>query len=149
MAQRCFVEDAPKVIYSIKANTSLNNDMHVYVRDELKRGKLRLLINENECKEILNSYKGYKDLPMEEQAKFQLPYIQTSLLINEMINLERVSKDGEPIKLKEPSTKRKDRYSSTGYAVYVAKQLELELKPKKETKLDISNLFKFNKQKIM
>ena len=148
MAQRCFVDSAPKVIYSIKANTQLNNDMHIYVRDELKRGRLRLLINENEAKEVLNSYKGYKDLPIEEQNKFQLPYMQISFLINEMINLERVSNDGELIKLKEPSTKRKDRYSSLGYAVYISKQLELKLKPKNNNKVDISSLFRFNLQKI-
>lgn len=140
MAQRCFVEDAPKVIYSIKANASINNDMHVYVRDELKRGRLRLLINENECKDILQSYKGYNELPVEEQIKFQAPYVQVSLLINEMINLEKVSKDGEYIKLKEPSTKRKDRYSSLGYAIYVSKQLELKLKPHKEDTTDWTSI---------
>ena len=71
-----------------------------------------------------------------------------SFLINEMINLERVSNDGELIKLKEPSTKRKDRYSSLGYAVYISKQLELKLKPKNNNKIDISSLFRFNMQKI-
>ena len=96
------------------------------------------------AKEVLNSYKGYKDLPIEEQNKFQLPYMQISFLINEMINLERVSNDGELIKLKEPSTKRKDRYSSLGYAVYISKQLELKLKPKNNNKIDISSLFRFN-----
>ena len=74
--------------------------------------------------------------------------MQISFLINEMINLERVSNDGELIKLKEPSTKRKDRYSSLGYAVYISKQLELKLKPKNNNKIDISSLFRFNMQKI-
>lgn len=136
MAKRCFVEDAPKVIYSIKANASLNSDMHVYVRDEFKRGKLRLLISENECKDVLNNIKGYSELPIEEQVNLQLPYVQTTLLINEMINLERVETGNEYIKLKEPSTKRKDRYSSLGYNVYIAKQLELKLKPENDAYAD-------------
>ena len=51
------------------------------------------------------------------------------------------------IKLKEPSGKRKDRYSSVTYAVYIAKQLEKELKPKNNN-VDITKLFKFKKQRI-
>ena len=126
MASRCFIPDAPKKIYSIKADAKLNNDMHIYVRDEFKRGKIRLMVNENDCKEYLNSLKGYSDLPLEEQMEFQMPYIQTNLLINEMINLERVDTDNNLIRLKEPSTKRKDRYSSLGYGIYIAKQLEMK-----------------------
>ena len=44
MAKRCMEDDAPKVIYSIKASAQMNSDMHVYMLDALKRGKLRLLI---------------------------------------------------------------------------------------------------------
>jgi len=127
MAKRCMEEDAPKVIYSIKASAQLNNDMHVYTLDALKRGKLRVLIDENECKEVLVKYKGYEKLPVEEQVKFIQPYLQTSLLIQEMVGLEKVETNNNLIKLKEPSTKRKDRYSSVGYGVYVAKLLEKEL----------------------
>ncbi|XZN14386.1 terminase large subunit domain-containing protein (plasmid) [Clostridium perfringens] len=128
MAKRCFVQDAPKVIWSIKANSSLNSDMHMFVRDSLKRGKLSLLVNENECKDTLSKLKGYDLLSVEEQTKMILPYLQTTFLIQEMVNLERVDTDNMMIKLKEPSTKRKDRYSSLGYGVYVAKQLESNLR---------------------
>lgn len=136
MAERCFIKDAPKVIYSIKADAKLNNDMHIYARDEFKRGKLRLLVNENESKDYLIKLKGYDELPEEEKVNYQLPYAQTTLLINEMINLERVETGNEMIKLKEPSTKRKDRYSSLGYGIYVAKQLEFKLKAKDEDTTD-------------
>lgn len=127
MAKRCMEEDAPKVIYSIKASAQINNDMHVYTLDALKRGKLRLLIDENECKEVLLKYKGYEKLPVEEQVKFIQPYLQISLLAQEMVGLEKVDTNNNLIKLKEPSTKRKDRYSSIGYGVYVAKLLEKNL----------------------
>ena len=127
MAKRCMEEDAPKVIYSIKASAQINNDMHVYTLDALKRGKLRLLIDENECKEVLLKYKGYEKLPVEEQVKFIQPYLQISLLAQEMVGLEKVDTNNNLIKLKEPSTKRKDRYSSIGYGVYVAKLLEKDL----------------------
>ena len=80
MAKRCIEDDAPKVIYSIKASAQMNSDMHVYMLDALKRGKLRLLIDETECKETLMTYKGYEKLPVEEQVKFVQPYLQVSLL---------------------------------------------------------------------
>nr|DAK91757.1 MAG TPA: large terminase [Caudoviricetes sp.] len=127
MAKRCMEEDAPKVIYSIKASAQINNDMHVYVLDGLKRGKIRLLVDETECKETLVKYNGYEKLPVEEQVKFVQPYVQTSLLVQEMVGLEKVDTNNSLIKLKELSTKRKDRYSSIGYGVYIAKLLEKEL----------------------
>ena len=127
MAKRCMEDDAPKVIYSIKASAQMNSDMHVYMLDALKRGKLRLLIDETECKETLMTYKGYEKLPVEEQVKFVQPYLQVSLLLQEMVALERVETSNSLIKLKEPSTRRKDRYSSIGYGVYVAKLLEKDL----------------------
>jgi hypothetical protein len=147
MAKRCFVENAPKVIYSIKADARLNNDMHIYVRDDLKRGKLRMLVNENEAKEVLSNIKGYNELPQEEQVNFQLPYVQTTFLINEMINLEKVDTENNLIKLKEPSTKRKDRYSSLGYAVYIAKELESKLRPDKKSNFDPRRACKFRQPK--
>lgn len=147
MAKRCFVENAPKVIYSIKADARLNNDMHIYVRDDLKRGKLRMLVNENEAKEALSNIKGYNELPQEEQINFQLPYVQTTFLINEMINLEKVDTENNLIKLKEPSTKRKDRYSSLGYAVYIAKELEAKLRPEKKSNFDPRRACKFRQPK--
>ena len=147
MAELCPYEDAEKIIYSIKADNRLNNDKDVWTREDFKQGKLRLLINEFEGKEILKGLKGFKDLTVEDQTKLQLPYLQTTLLINELINLEKVPTENGLIKLKEPSGKRKDRYSSVTYAVYIAKQLENELKPK-NTNIDYTKLFKFKKQRI-
>lgn len=46
MAERCKDPEAEKVIYSIKATAKFNSDAAVYLRDCIKRGKLRLLINE-------------------------------------------------------------------------------------------------------
>lgn len=148
MAKRCLSNDAPKVIYSIKANASLNSEANILLRDSLKRNKLRLLTNENEGREYLMNFKKFKDLPEEEKTDFLLPYIQTNFLVNEMINLERVETENNLIKLKEPSNRRKDRFSSLLYANYVAKILEGNLKSKKSTNIDISQLFQFNAPRI-
>ena len=147
MTKRCFIEDAPKVIYSIKADAKLNSQMHTYVLDELKRGSLRLLVNENDGKGKLLEIEGFDKLPKEEQMKYVSPYVQTTLLINEMINLERADTTNGLIKLVEPSSKRKDRYSSIGYGIYIAKELEQELRPKRDDSFDASKLFRFTKQR--
>ena len=148
MANRCFVEDAPKVIYSIKADAKLNSQMHVFVRDELKRGSLRLLMSENDGRGKFCEIDEFNKMPKEEQMKYLSPYIQTTLLINEMINLEQVDNQTNGlIKLVEPSTKRKDRYSSIGYGIFIAKELEQELRPKRDDSFDTSKLFRFTKQR--
>ena len=62
-----------------------------------------------------------------DKTKLQLPFIHTTLLVNELINLEYESK-GTNIKVFEKSGMRKDRVSSVGYNYYVQKMLSLKLK---------------------
>ena len=83
-------------------------------------------------KEILKKYKGYDTLAPELQAKLLTPYVQTTALVNEMINLEADFSSVGLVKLKESSTGRKDRYSSASYGNYVANILERELLQKEE-----------------
>ena len=136
MAERCTYPNAPKVIYSIKGNTQLNSEVAVLLRDNFKRGKIKLLINEMEAKEYLQKLKGYENLPEEVKAKFINVYQQITFLINEMINLEAEYNDNRQVKLKEPRSKRKDRYSSVSYGNYVASLLERELLKKDEYDID-------------
>lgn len=127
MADRCDYDDAPKIIYSIKASSKLNSDIAINFRDCLRRKKIKLLVSENDGQNAMKSIKGFSNLPLEEQMKLLAPFYQTTFFVNEIINLENVSTDGEVIKLKEPAGKRKDRYSSASYGNYVANILEKEL----------------------
>jgi len=128
MAKRCVVMNAPRKIYSIKAYQQINSDCAVSFRDNLRKGRIKLLINEKEGKDILHSFKGYEKLPIEIQNNFEMPYIQTTILVNEMINLEAdINSDTGLVKLKEPRTGRKDRWSSISYGNYFASILEKEL----------------------
>ena len=126
MADRCMVNDAPAKIYSIKADAKLNTACAVEFKDNLKKGKIKLLVNDMEAKEMLKGIKGSEKLTIEDKVKFLLPNTQTTLLINEMINLEADYKERD-IKLTEPRSGRKDRYSSATYGNYVAKLLERDL----------------------
>ncbi|WP_405101444.1 terminase large subunit domain-containing protein [Oceanobacillus sp. FSL H7-0719] len=127
MADRCTYSDAKSVIYSIKGNQQFNSDCAISFRDGVRRGKIRLLMSEVEAKESLNKYKGFNALPPETKARMVQPFIQTSSLINEMVNLEGERTESGFIKLKEKGSKRKDRYSSASYGNHVASLLEREL----------------------
>ena len=77
-----------------------------------------------------------------------MPSIQTEFFIEEVANLQLKTLNGGKLTVERNSkTLDKDRYSSVSYMCYYI--MTYENKSKKETKLDISNLFKFNKQKIM
>lgn len=126
MAERCTYQDAKKVIYSIKGSAQFNSEAAIMLRDGLKRGKVRLLVNENEGREYLKKIKGFTDLPKEVQTEYESVFVQITLLVNEMINLEGEVTGGY-IRLKEPRSKRKDRYSSVSYGNYIASVLEKDL----------------------
>ena len=55
MADRCKVENAPNVIWSIKASASFNSEICTLLRSGFQKGKINLLVSEFECEEILKS----------------------------------------------------------------------------------------------
>lgn len=126
MAERCSEPDAPHVIYSMKANAQINHDIAVSMRDCMKRNKIRFLISETEAESILKKNKKYRDMPVEDQLLVKAPYMQTTLLINELVNLVYDASAGR-IRVYERSGMRKDRYSSVAYANYLANELERDL----------------------
>lgn len=126
MAVRCKVENAPKVIWSIKASESFNTEVCTLLRGGFAARKINLLVNEYEADAILKkTYKGFDKLPLEEQSRLKLPYIHTTLLIYELINLQYERKSNNNIKIYEKRSMRKDRYSSLGYNYWVQHQLEV------------------------
>ena len=127
MAERCKDPEAEKLIYSIKATAQFNSDAAVYLRDCIKRGKVRLLTNEVESNDILNKSKAFQLLLVDDQVLFQEPFYQTTAMINEMINLDYTTVGGK-IKVTEVSGMRKDSYSAVSYANYIATELERDMK---------------------
>ena len=75
------------------------------------------------------------------------PYIHTSLLINELINLEYEAKNNV-VRVKEKSGMRKDRYSSLSYNIFVAKALERDITAAKQKKTIEDLVFKFKAPQI-
>jgi hypothetical protein len=148
MADRCKVKGAPKVIWSIKAVAQNNSSMIMALRSGLQNGYINLLKDEDSIEPQLSSIiKHYNKMNIDEQTKIKLPYIQTSLLINEMINLEH-EMNGNLIKVHEKPGMRKDRYSSLMYGYWVIQELSKNLKPKKETKEKLSDKFRMRKPEL-
>lgn len=125
MAARCRNPDAPKIMYSVKATAQFNSDAAVYLRDCMRRGKIRFLTDEADGKEWLNGSKYYQNLAVEDQVLFEAPFYQISAFVNEIVNLDYTLLN-DKIKVKERSGARKDRYSSILYANFIAGEIERE-----------------------
>lgn len=140
MEDRCKIKNAPKVVWSIKANQSFNNEMCTMLRAGFKNGKINLLVSEFEAEEILrDKIKGFSKLSIYEQTNKKMPYIQTTLLIYELIKLNSKI-NGNSVKIEERSGERKDRYSSLGYNYWVARQIEIKQKPQDNNKTNIRSI---------
>lgn len=126
LASRCLIKDAPKVIYSIKGQSEFNSQCAITLREAIKQGQIRLLISEYDAEDVLGELRGYNTLEPADALYYKMPYIQTTLMINELINLEYETKNSA-IKVKEKSGWRKDRYSSLSYNIFVAKVIEREI----------------------
>lgn len=140
MAMRCTVQCASKVIWAIKASAQFNSDCAFLLREGFKSGRIRILVNEYDAEEILDSLRGYSSLNPAEKMQVKLPYIHTTLLIDELVNLQHEESGGK-VKIFEKSGMRKDRYSSLSYNYYVATQLENKLAKRYSANAQASEMF--------
>lgn len=126
MASRCTVVGAEKVIWAIKASAQFNSECALMLREAFRSGRIRLLVTEYDAEELLQDIRGYGSLSPAEKLQLQLPYIHTTLLIDELTKLQHEESSGK-IKIYEKAGMRKDRYSSLSYNYYVALQIENKL----------------------
>jgi hypothetical protein len=147
LEDRCKVKNAPKVVYAIKANARSNNDMTLALRAGFQNKYINLLLPDTNIEEKLSKIRGYGTLSEMQQASMRMPYVQTTLLINELINLTHDTSNGL-IKVKEKSGMRKDRYSSLQYGYALLQELSKGLKPKQNTN-DLLSKLKIRPAKIV
>lgn len=146
MAERCTVKGADKVIWAIKGNPTINSECAVLLREGFKSGKIRLLVTEYDGESLLSDIRGYGSLSPSEKTKLQMPYVHTTLLIDELVNLQH-DESGGRVRVFEKTGRRKDRYSSLSYNYYVATQLESKLGRHREASFG-DNIFMFKPPKI-
>lgn len=128
MAERCKIKGASKVIWSIKATAEFNSNAAQSLRAGFLNGNINLLRTDVDVEDELKKIRGYKQFTTREQAILKLPYVQTSLLINELVNLEHEVK-GTNIRVYERSGMRKDRYSSIMMNYKITQDLAVKQRP--------------------
>ena len=139
MAERCKIKSANKCVWCIKASADFNSNTATQLRSNIQNGSINMLVTEFDAEDSVKKISGYKNMSNSEQNKLLLPYIQTSLAVNEMINLEHEISNNR-VKLKERSGMRKDRFSSIQYNNYVVNQLSIKLKPQNNNSTLVSKL---------
>ena len=146
IAARCTTPNAPKVIWAIRGTAEFNSECALGLREVLKQGGIKFLVSEYDADTYLQDIKGYATMPAADALELKLPYIHTSLLVNELVNLQCEIKNNV-VKVKEKSGMRKDRYSSLSYNIFVSRRLERDLGS--TAKQSIENMvFNFKTPKI-
>lgn len=147
MAARCTSPDARKVIWSIKASAQFNSDIAYLLREGFRSGRVRLLDTEINGESNMCELKGYSSLNPVERTQLSLPYVHTTLLIDELTKLQHEEKDSR-VRIFERSGKRKDRYSSLAYNYWVSCQIENKMRKKKASLPSNGQTFLFRAPKI-
>jgi hypothetical protein len=129
-------------MYVMKANQALNSEMYAYCQSEINSGRVLFLIDESTAKNKLLAQAQGKKMSASQRADYLMPFVQTSVLKEQMSNLVSEN-DGAHIILKQSSKKiKKDKFSALIYGLYYAKLQEDRSKKKK--KRDISKFLFYN-----
>lgn len=118
-------------MYLIKANAPINTEAHTYVQTQMSSGKIKLLIDEQTAKAKLMSTKVGQNMTPDERNDYLMPYQQTTILKNQMLNLVE-DNDGVNVILKQNNRSiPKDKFSSFEYGMYYIKQEEARKKKRR------------------
>ena len=119
-------KDAACILYSMKANGSLNSKIHSNAYTRLNSGMIRFLITEQEARSALLATKVGAKMSFEKRVKRLMPHELTTKLFEEMANL-RLKRNGMDIVLEQINSRfPKDKYSAFAYGQWRIKELEEE-----------------------
>ena len=125
-------------MYLIKANAPINTEAHTYVQTQMYNGKVKFLIDENQAKTKLLSTKVGQNMTPDKRAEELMPYTQTTILKDQMLNLVEEN-EGTNIILKQSNRGiKKDKFSAFEYGMYYIKQEEDRRRKRK--KKNIANM---------
>ena len=128
--------------YVIKANLAINTAAHTYVQSQLAAGKIKFLIDDRVAKNKLLGTKKGQDMTADERAKYLKPFVLTSILKEEILNL-REENEGINVILKQVNkTIKKDTFSALEYGLYYIR--EIEESGKKKKRFNIKDLLMMN-----
>jgi hypothetical protein len=111
-------------MFLIKANAPINTEIYAYVQTQMSSGKIKTLIDEREAGVKLMLTKAGQKMTPEQRADYLMPFTQTSILKEQMLNLIQEN-DGTNIILKQNNKSiKKDKFSAFGYGLYYIKLWE-------------------------
>lgn len=129
------------VLYIIKANAPINTQAYSYAQTQMYSGKIRFLIDQSLAKTKLMSTKQGQNMNMDERNEYLKPFILTSILKEQMLNLVEQN-EGVNIILKQSNRSiKKDKFSAFVYGLYYIRYDE-EMS-KKRRKRNISDFLFF------
>jgi len=119
-----------EVLYNIKANEGTNSEMHINLATQMSSNKIHFLLDERAARKMTTEDGVTIDnLSIQEKASRLKPFILTTLLKDQMMNLVKKSEDMTNIKLKRnENSVRKDKFSALEYGLYYISLKETENK---------------------
>lgn len=122
-------------LYLIKANAPINTEAHAYVQTQMSSGKVKFLIDEQTAKAKLQSTKVGQNMTPEDRAEYLMPFQQTSILRDQMMNLVE-DNEGVNVILKQNNRGiPKDKFSAFEYCMYYIKLEEARKKRRRTSSL--------------
>ena len=128
--QRTISDDAEEVVVPIVGTASLNTEMHLALRKNLREDKIKFLIDDAEALANLEQRDPYWVTKSSEyRAEKILPYLKTRFMINESVSVEAEIKDNGNIKAVEKSSGNvttKDLFMALDYFNYFSDKLAVQ-----------------------
>lgn len=117
------VDMIPNLLYVIKATAPFNTENYSNLQTQLTTGKLRFLVDERQAKLKVDASraKKFKDMTSEEKTDYIIPFMQTSILKDQMINLEEKHEGVNIILDRTNKNIKKDKVSAMSYGLYYIK----------------------------
>ena len=103
------------LLYLIKANAPINTEAYTYAQTQMYSGKIKFLIDESLAKTKLMTTKVGQNMTTEERNLYLRPFVLTSVLKQQMLNLVEQN-EGVNIILKQSNRSiKKDKFSQIFY----------------------------------
>lgn len=129
-------------MFLIKASAPINTEAYSYVQTQMYSGKIKFLIDETSAKVKYMSTKVGQNATVEERNEALKPFVLTSILKEQMMNLTEEN-EGVNIILKQSNkSTKKDKFSAFAYGLYYIKQEED--KKRKRKKRNIADMMFFS-----
>jgi hypothetical protein len=121
------------VLYILKANVALNSEMHNLLQVQLNTNKIKFLQDDRAARLSLQSSAEGKRMSPPEREEYLRPFVLTSILKTELLNLREDNENNVNTILKKVNTSlKKDKVSSLEMGIYYIKTEEEDKKNRRK-----------------